>query len=278
MAGRSWCGTWNNYPDNWENLIKDFLKQDAYAVCGLETAPTTGTKHLQLFIHKDSKLSMRQLKALDESIHWEKCKGTAKENFDYCTKDKNFKEFNIEVKPSMNSTSRRDYQNIPELLKTKTVKELVNEGVINNHSALKFAEEVRKYVMEPYKGPREVYYHWGVSGAGKTYDAIHSHPDIVKCRLESDGKLTNYNGEEVVLLDEVECLSHAQFKELLQLLDVYAHTARVLYGTIPWRAKVIYITSSQPYINIVPPDQNAMQLERRITKIKHYSKNFFSGI
>lgn len=271
-----WCGTWNNYPADWETTMKTFTtEQDAYAVCGLETAPTTGTQHIQLFLYRKLKLSMRQLVKALPNIHFEKCKGTLEQNFDYCTKEGNYKEFNIDKKPQPTG-KRKDYVNIPELMKTKTVKELVLDGSITNGSALKFAEGLRSYVMEPYVGPKKVIYNWGVSGSGKTYSCLKASPKLRKVRLEADGKLTNYNGEEEILIDEIESLSMAQFKELLQILDVYAHDVRVLYGTIPLKAHTIYMTSSTNPTDIVPPDQNPEQLLRRITKVNYFAKKFLA--
>ena len=54
---KNWCWTWNNYPLNYKRLLQDALQDLAdngyvytYLVCGQETAPTTGTPHLQGFV------------------------------------------------------------------------------------------------------------------------------------------------------------------------------------------------------------------------------------
>ncbi len=83
---KRWCLTWNNYPENWINLLSN-PKIDKY-IYGLEVGET-GTDHVQgyvEFIKKDKPLTVfKDLK----SIHWEKAKGSRCENVSYCSKNNN---------------------------------------------------------------------------------------------------------------------------------------------------------------------------------------------
>lgn len=79
-----WCFTWNNYPSNWQEIVQDVLISE-YSI-GEETAPTTGTKHLQGYIEFKTKQRPSALK-WPKAIHWEVAKGDRKANVAYTQKE-----------------------------------------------------------------------------------------------------------------------------------------------------------------------------------------------
>lgn len=88
----NWCFTYNNYNEAGEAALRLFLFEHAkYAIYGHETAPTTGTPHLQGFISckKQTRTGtlQKKLTALGINLTLIYAKGSAKANRAYCTKE-----------------------------------------------------------------------------------------------------------------------------------------------------------------------------------------------
>lgn len=84
---KRYCFTYNNYDDKSLDQFKSVLNVLGKWVFGYETAPTTGTKHLQGYINLNTKERITGLiKKLGSGIHFEKCKGSEIDNIKYCTK------------------------------------------------------------------------------------------------------------------------------------------------------------------------------------------------
>lgn len=82
-ASKRWCFT--AYNTNVKKMI-EMIGSDGFYVFGEEICPTTGKQHLQGYIEfNEKKRPLECIKSKD--IHWEKSKGTPKDNIKYCTKD-----------------------------------------------------------------------------------------------------------------------------------------------------------------------------------------------
>lgn len=95
--GCNWVFTLNN-PTADESLFLNGLVERGeakYLVYGRETAPTTGTPHLQGFIVLPRNARLRAVKRVlgVERIHVELSRGSAAQAADYCKKDGDFEEF-----------------------------------------------------------------------------------------------------------------------------------------------------------------------------------------
>lgn len=82
---RRWCFTLNNYTDDQCEAIQnwDGVK---YLLVGKETAPTTGTKHLQGYVSFLTPKRFSQITKLLPTAHWEVSKGSDSQNREYCSK------------------------------------------------------------------------------------------------------------------------------------------------------------------------------------------------
>jgi hypothetical protein len=87
-ASKKWCFTLNNYSVEEKNSISK-LCLDNIGIIGDEVGDE-GTPHLQGYIKFNKAIRLTALKKINNRIHWEKSKGTDKENFLYCSKDNNF--------------------------------------------------------------------------------------------------------------------------------------------------------------------------------------------
>lgn len=87
---RAWSFTLNNWTeDEYHNLIN---YESTYIIIGKETAPTTGTPHLQGYIRFKNAVRLTTLCAAFPKIHWEPAKGTPEQNITYCQKENNWEE------------------------------------------------------------------------------------------------------------------------------------------------------------------------------------------
>lgn len=100
-SGRLFCFT--HFSTHWDvpNLfppISDNFQFWTYALFGREICPTTKAEHWQCFIYCPQKPTANQVsnileKYLGKRPHTNVCKGTVDDNYDYCTKDKDFYEW-----------------------------------------------------------------------------------------------------------------------------------------------------------------------------------------
>ncbi|AVX29431.1 replication initiator protein [Coconut foliar decay alphasatellite 5] len=89
---RRWCFTLNyRSEEEAAQLVQRIESLDpTYAIVGDETAPTTGQRHLQGFIHlKGAGKSLQALKTAlrNDTVHLERAQGSDLQNRDYCSKE-----------------------------------------------------------------------------------------------------------------------------------------------------------------------------------------------
>lgn len=84
---RRCCFTLNNWTEEESQNLKDFLTSSGGLwVIGKEVGEE-GTPHLQGYVRFKNQRIFKTLLEHNKRIHWEKCKGTEKENIRYCCKD-----------------------------------------------------------------------------------------------------------------------------------------------------------------------------------------------
>lgn len=90
VPSNHWLLTWCNYPEGWVDHLDRWIKGlggFTKIVCQPEKCPTTGTPHIQGYIHFKKRHRLSALKTLDSKVHWEKKKGTELEACQYCSKE-----------------------------------------------------------------------------------------------------------------------------------------------------------------------------------------------
>jgi len=88
---RAFCFTWNNYPDEHQDLLDELAYR--YVVFGYEWAPATGTPHLQGYLYFDNARSHRSMCRALPGVHLTVARGSYLDNYKYCTKDGDFVHF-----------------------------------------------------------------------------------------------------------------------------------------------------------------------------------------
>ena len=87
---RGYVFTVNNYTDEDIEYLDNFDCQ--YIIYGKEEAPTTGTKHLQGYVHFTNARSASSVRKLLKTYHIERRMGSIEQAVNYCKKEGNFKE------------------------------------------------------------------------------------------------------------------------------------------------------------------------------------------
>lgn len=90
LRSRGWCFTINN--DDPNDLDEVLLLNCTYIVFGFEEGEE-GTNHIQGYVHFANARTMIQVKTLLSRAHLEVARGSAHDNYKYCTKDGDFYEF-----------------------------------------------------------------------------------------------------------------------------------------------------------------------------------------
>ena len=82
-----WCFTLNNYTEDDVSSIVPLLQTESEKwIIGFEVGDS-GTKHIQGFLRFKTKKRPLTVFSSFVGIHWEKCKGSDQQNYDYCSKD-----------------------------------------------------------------------------------------------------------------------------------------------------------------------------------------------
>lgn len=86
---KRWCFTLNNYNDqdleSFRSIVPIFCDK---CIIGKEVGES-GTPHLQGYIEFKTKKRPKSVFGFNNTIHWEKARGTPLENLKYCSKDEN---------------------------------------------------------------------------------------------------------------------------------------------------------------------------------------------
>lgn len=93
-SGSRWCFTINNYTETDGDWIQEKYKagQLKYCIMGRETAPDTGTKHLQGYCVFTTVQRLSSMKKIHATAHWEQARGSTAQNIEYCSKEGDFVE------------------------------------------------------------------------------------------------------------------------------------------------------------------------------------------
>lgn len=278
MSTKFWCFTSykTEYFEGGIEMECDFyitriartMKCFAYAISGLEQCPETKRWHLQGYIEFNRSVEMKSIKKWlgDESLHLEVREGTQEEAIKYCKKDDVIREWGT---PLENQQGKRtDLTEIKNsvLKEGVEVRDLLENGKIQNYQQLKFAEALQKY-KKPVKRtmPRNEWI-FGATGTGKTRLAYETYPDAYWVEPDCEW-YDGYCGEKTVIFDEFR--GQIKLSKLLRILDRYPLKLKIKGGFIDFCPETIIITScSHPEECYKNCDENIAQLTRRLSSIK----------
>lgn len=285
MKRRNWQLTLNQ-PELYKKL-SDYLKSInslQYLVSCEETAPTTGHKHIHVFVHFKNSIKLNLKKCCN--AHIEPCYGSVDENILYIKKlenedDKILEEIGEKPKEKEKVTIKK--------LKEMSQEEREELSAFYYNIVMRVKEEeVFQIKTEDFYKKVKVFYIWGESGIGKTKLSIEiiNYIKIIK----KDKKYEIFNNVKfinnfwigvsnalIALYDDFRD-NHMKPSEFINFIDYAKHTMNIKYGSIKNEYEYIIITSIQDpdelYRNYIGTDmEQKTQWIRRIEIIHLKHKN-----
>lgn len=275
---RNWVFTVNNWTADMLSYLSTIVTQDSstsristsgsitYVIYGKETAPTTGTPHLQGYVEVSAQLSMLQMKLLFgplQGIHLESRKGSQRQAIDYCKKDNDWTEHGT----AKNQGARSDLCST-RLLALESGLRGVSRSV-KNYQAIRLAEVFLTYNEEPRDWKPIVHWLWGPTGTGKSHKARLLCSEDVYTKSDGNKWWPGYDRHEGVIIDDFRD-SWWSLTEMLRLLDRYECKVEFKGGYRQFVPITIVVTSCAHPKDCYPNTGEAIaQLLRRIDHIEN---------
>lgn len=231
---RTACFTWNNYPEDHDKRLEGIFE---YVIWGYETAPTTGTPHLQGYAELRKPMKFTSLKKLvDEAISWHPRRGTQEQAIEYCKKGGRF----VELGQKKQQGRRTDLDIVRQNALELGMREITSQY---NFQQIKVAEKFLTYNEEPRDWKPTVVWIWGPTGSGKSKLAreLTTNDDVY---TKNDGTKwwEGYDAHENVIIDDFRD-SWWSLTEMLSLLDRYEKRIEFKGGLRQFKPRKILITS-----------------------------------
>lgn len=251
---RRWCFTLNNYTDAEEAQVQAI--ECSYMVYGHEIGEG-GTQHLQGYIEFENGKRLTTLKKMMPRAHLETCKGTARQNIDYCKKQGDVYE---KGRPKQQG-KRTDLETIAQMVEErKPMIEIAQEypsAYIRYHRGIM---EYKNMLQKHRDKPPCVIWLWGATGVGKTRTATE---DFSSFYIKDGTHWWNgYEQQEAIVIDDFD--GKWPYRDLLRLLDRYPYQGQTKGGYVKIDSPYIIITCSHPPDAIWGGEELA-QVKRRIT-------------
>lgn len=255
--------------NNYESGDCDYLDSlpCRYIVYGKETAPNTGTPHLQGFVVFVDGKTCSAVRTLLRRCHVEVTRGTSLQASDYCKKDGDFVERGIlPAEPAelgareidrwsaaWDSAKRGDFEAIPADIR------------IRSYATLKRIHQDFMPAVLPLAGVCGVWI-FGLSGSGKTRSVLSQFPNaFIKPRNQWwDG----YQDEDTVLLDDIDKFDVKLGGALKHWADFAPFIAEIKGGSKKIRPGKLIVTSQYCIGDIWQDVETLQALTRRFVFIE----------
>lgn len=240
---RGWCVTVNNYTE--EDLVHIRKIDCQYKIIGKETAPTTGTPHLQCYFYWANARSYNMVKTLFREWHLEKAKGNSFQNYEYCSKEGDFEEQGPRPKDPRKGGGDAQlarWQGAVASAEAGNMEDIPADLLVRYHNTWKRMRMDAQLSGVHEETSEQMEWYWGPSGTGKSRFARDNNPG---CYLKMCNKWWDaYKGEDVVLLEDLD-RDHSKLVHFLKIwADRYPFPAEVKGAAIMIRPKKIIVTSN----------------------------------
>lgn len=290
---KRWTATINNYSTNDIDAFLNLEDKVKWAIAGRESAPTTGTPHLQCFFHFKTVTRGSAILKLFPTAHLEVAKKSDQENLLYCSKEGDYEiigSFELETGVSRAAVAAaskdRSSGKAPAKKTKQTQKEIYEEtkklaiaGNLTDIRAdhyIKHYSNLKRIVQDNPKKPDDIdgdlrgLWLWGPPGTGKSMFARYI--TGWKAYDKNANKWwCGYKDQEDVIIDDLD-KSHAVLAHHLKLwADRYKITAEIKGSAICIRPKRIIITSNYD-IDAIGWDEETVKALKRRFKIIHFDE------
>lgn len=235
-------------------------------VYGKELAPTTGTKHLHVYIEYSSKVRWSTVRAMiparasDLSVRW----GTQAEMITYCTEDGDFVERGVKK----NQGHRSDLDGVRVMALECGMREVTR---YRNAQQIRVARDFLTYNEEPREDKPHVVWLWGPTGGGKTrkaHDMAEADGGDVYVKHGDSKWFDGYDAHEIVIFDDLR-EDTFKFNYLLNLLDRFPVRVECKGSSRQFKPRLIIITCPDSPINFLSTShEDRTQLLRRLDVVE----------
>lgn len=273
-CSRAWLFTLNNPPAEYSIDWSRHGELIRYAIYQREVGAETHTPHLQGYVELYQPRRLRTMRNIIEGAHWEPRRGTRDQARDYCRKEDTRVPGTEPIEfgnwASGGQGVRNDIAEVCEDLESLSVRQAIIRHPVLAARYPKFFTAYRNAITGPREWLTEVHIFIGPTGTGKTREAWRRWPDLWV--YPGRGWFDGYDGHRVVLFDDFDG-SEVDYRVLLRLLDRYPMDVPIKGAFVPWKPRIIVITSNleiSDWYNRDNPSRNR-PLFRRITSITRFS-------
>lgn len=185
---RRGCFVLNNWTQTELDKLVTFAKVRGCSYIYAKEIGESGTPHIQGYINFGKRVSFNVLRKLSPRAHWEKCKGSEKQNVDYCRKDGDY-ETNIKIK-----------------LSAKELQAKIDKDILAGEYDNVQWREWQRGLLQRLRGvpdKRKIIWFWERTGnVGKSYLA--KYIDIQYNAVLCEGKSADVNNQVVKFLEEYQ--------------------------------------------------------------------------
>lgn len=232
----NWFITINNYSIQELEIAEQF--PSTYKLIAKETAPTTGTPHIHVYLELENGKSFARMKKIFPRANIKVALGNGEQNKKYLSKECLYLEEGIPKKQGQ----RSDIQIVRAKMKEgANLREIVNTA--GSYQSIRIAEVHLKYFEKARNWKPKVVWIHGPTGTGKSrmaFSRCEGHDTYVA--MENTKWWEGYDGHSHVIIDDIREDSFT-FKGLLRLIDRYEYRLECKGGSRQFLAKEIYITA-----------------------------------
>lgn len=267
---RNFIFTYNNYGTAGEELIKG-LPRVRYLIYGRETAPTTGTAHLQGYVVFANARTLSGLRSVLPGVHIEVARGSHGQCREYCAKDGDFYEFG-DLPAELADAGAREKERWSHALqaaKDGKVEEIPADIVLRHYGAIKRIGTDFGTSPLPLSSTCGIWI-WGPAGCGKTRAVFEAYPEAYPKGLNK--WWCGYRGEATVLLDDIDVSVEKWIARFLKLWsDRYPFIGESKGGSVKIRPAKFIVTSQYKIEDIFNDKETREALLRRFIVIEKKS-------
>lgn len=262
-----------NQPETFEEIKKYLVEKPSfqYGLASLETAPSTGHKHIHLYVQFNKPTTISKSKLLNQRL--DICRGSVQQNIEY-------------VKKTREPEKRGEIifeQGEPKHKGGVTIKEVEEMGreerrnlpgcYYNIVQKINAQEDAELKGNDSYK-EMKVHWYWGNSGLGKTRKAYQEIGARNYNEVKFDGNFWHGTGKASIALYDDFRASDMKPRELINFIDYNKHIMNIKGGSHRNEYTEIFITSIESpeeiYKNV--EGEPRKQWLRRITEILHFEE------